>query len=241
MQQQDTNNAGGGGDGAATAVSVYLRIRPPQRSEDDLDPITRIPTFSVERDAFSGKATTARAMPPLTASHSQTINRDTQDYSFSEVFDRDAAQAYVYSRTTQPLVDDLMQGRSALLFAYGLTNGGKTYSTIGDTRVPGREGILPRALNDIFERLQSLSLGPTRVILSFLEVYNENVYDLLASRDADDWSKAREALKLQDKLGRIEVRNLTQHTLTSAEHGLQLIESCVHIFDGPAGSTPILD
>lgn len=172
------------------------------------------------------KPTIVRVIPPGTSSHSRTISRQVKDFIFSEVFPPGITQDHVYEATTLPLVEDLLHGKNALLFAYGMTNAGKTYTTLGVDKNPG---ILPRALRDIFEGVEAQAKAagalPPRVTMSFLEIYNENVYDLLASKNEEDWAKAREVLKLQDRLGRIEPRNLSKHCITSVEQGLEVVHA----------------
>jgi hypothetical protein len=105
-----------------------------------------------------------------------------KEYSFNRVLGPESRQEEVYALTTQPLVDALYMGKSGasvfrvfghhhlpppqtnhqptnpnktnnpgLLFAYGVTNAGKTYTILGTEAAPG---VLPRALSDIFARLE---------------------------------------------------------------------------------------
>ncbi|CAN0049696.1 unnamed protein product, partial [Phaeothamnion confervicola] len=112
-----------------------------------------------------------------------------KEFSFSRVFAPGSAQADIYDATTKPLVADLLRGRSGLVFAYGMTNAGKTYTTMGERDAAGEKtGILPRALQDIFEGAAvAEAAGGVRpgVSMSFLEIYNENVYDLLATSKSE--------------------------------------------------------
>ncbi|CAM9887745.1 unnamed protein product, partial [Discosporangium mesarthrocarpum] len=104
-----------------------------------------------------------------------------KDFGFSKVFGPSSAQGDVYQVTTRPLVDDVFTaGANALLFAYGMTNAGKTYTVLGEEGSKG--GLIPQSLKDIFERVDTLDEvveERPRVVMSFLEIYNENVYDLL--------------------------------------------------------------
>ncbi len=70
-----------------------------------------------------------------------------------------------------------MEGYNAVIFAYGQTASGKTYTLSGDEEEPG---IIPRAMRDVFAFIRQT---PTREYLlrcSYLEIYNENIHDLLA-------------------------------------------------------------
>ena len=75
-------------------------------------------------------------------------------YSFTQVFE-DVGQSEFFKRTTLPLVNDVLQGQNALLFAYGATNAGKTYTMQGGS-TEETAGILPRCLDVIFNSTEGL-------------------------------------------------------------------------------------
>ena len=79
----------------------------------------------------------------------------TSTYSFSHVFPSATPQSDFFTKTTLPLVQDLLQGQNALLFAYGVTNSGKTYTVQGGGD-PSSAGILPRTLDVIFNSVDHL-------------------------------------------------------------------------------------
>ncbi|KAG1757256.1 kinesin-domain-containing protein [Suillus lakei] len=76
-------------------------------------------------------------------------------YRFSHVFLPETQQAEFFAKTTLPLVRDLLDGQNGLLFAYGVTNSGKTY-TIQGGNGPDSAGILPRTLDVIFNSVEGL-------------------------------------------------------------------------------------
>ncbi|KAI0768620.1 P-loop containing nucleoside triphosphate hydrolase protein [Trametes elegans] len=76
-------------------------------------------------------------------------------YTFSHVFPPDTQQPEFFSKTTLPLVRDVLEGRNGLLFTYGVTNSGKTY-TIQGGNTQGSAGILPRTLDVIFNSIEGL-------------------------------------------------------------------------------------
>ncbi|KAI0359037.1 kinesin-domain-containing protein [Trametes cingulata] len=79
----------------------------------------------------------------------------TSIYTFSHVFPPDTQQPEFFSKTTLPLVHDVLEGRNGLLFTYGVTNSGKTY-TIQGGNTQGSAGILPRTLDVIFNSIEGL-------------------------------------------------------------------------------------
>ncbi|KAM7323043.1 hypothetical protein ACRRTK_018548 [Alexandromys fortis] len=109
------------------------------------------------------------------------IGRD-RVFTFDFVFGKNSTQDEVYNTCIKPLVLSLIEGYNATVFAYGQTGSGKTY-TIGGGHVAsvveGQKGIIPRAIQEIF---QSLSENPGvdfKVKVSYIEVYKEDLRDLL--------------------------------------------------------------
>ncbi|TKA68463.1 hypothetical protein B0A49_03054, partial [Cryomyces minteri] len=98
-------------------------------------------------------------------------------------FDRDdphfAGQNDLFGDLGKPLLDNAFQGYNNCIFAYGQTGSGKSYSMMG---YGVEEGVIPKICRDMFERIEGLqtdrNLGCT-VEVSYLEIYNERVRDLL--------------------------------------------------------------
>lgn len=85
--------------------------------------------------------------PPLAAPLSVTVptqrHRQAKDFAFTRVFGPTAVQQDVYNATMRPLVDDVFDSQNGLLFAYGMTNAGKTFTVLGEE---DRPGLIPQAL-----------------------------------------------------------------------------------------------
>lgn len=93
------------------------------------------------------------------------LHPQAQNYTFNHVFPPETDQADFFQHTTLPLVQGLLQGQNGLIFTYGVTNSGKTYTIQGGTEA-GTAGLLPRTLDVVFNSVQGL-LGqmPVRNIL----------------------------------------------------------------------------
>lgn len=87
-------------------------------------------------------------------------------YTFSHIFPPSTQQPEFFTRTTLPLVKDVLDGQSCLLFTYGVTNSGKTY-TIQGGHGEGSAGILPRTLDIIFNSIDGLQ-GDGRVCATYV-------------------------------------------------------------------------
>nr|XP_036670532.1 kinesin-like protein KIF23 [Drosophila suzukii] len=127
-------------DKARDPVNVFCRVRPLQ-SDADLA-------------SLRVKNSTTIALNPQDQllQHHKTHNgaqREIQ-YIFKHVFQPDATQQDVYGSVAQPLVENLLKGRNSLLFTYGVTGSGKTYTMTGNLK---HRGIMPRCLDVLFRTI----------------------------------------------------------------------------------------
>ncbi|KAH9627536.1 hypothetical protein KSS87_008391 [Heliosperma pusillum] len=99
-------------------------------------------------------------------------------FTFDSSFTESATQLEVYSTTTADLVEAVLQGRNGSVFCYGATGAGKTYTMLGTV---GNPGVMVLAIKDLYTKIKQRSFeGHHTVHLSYLEVYNETVKDLLS-------------------------------------------------------------
>lgn len=100
-----------------------------------------------------------------------------QTFAFDRIFDQNASQGEVYESTTRGLLDNVLDGYNATVFAYGATGCGKTHTITGTAQHPG---IIFLTMQELFERIDERSNEKaTEVSLSYLEIYNETIRDLL--------------------------------------------------------------
>jgi centromeric protein E len=103
--------------------------------------------------------------------------REGGDYRYDNVFSPNDDNARVYDSAAKRLVRRVMEGYHGTVFAYGMTGTGKTFSMQGTAVSPG---VIPLAISDIFSYIRE---NPNREFLlrvSYLEIYNEKIYDLLS-------------------------------------------------------------
>ncbi|XP_057578335.1 kinesin-like protein KIF27 isoform X4 [Hippopotamus amphibius kiboko] len=109
------------------------------------------------------------------------IGRD-RVFTFDFVFGKNSTQDEVYNTCIKPLVLSLIEGYNATVFAYGQTGSGKTY-TIGGGHVAsvaeGQKGIIPRAIQEIFQNISEKPSIDFKIKVSYIEVYKEDLRDLL--------------------------------------------------------------
>ena len=88
------------------------------------------------------------------------------------MFGPKSTQEEVYETVAKPLVDVVLSGFNATVFAYGQTGSGKTHTMLGSEDSPG---LMGRTLDDLFQ----FSCKSTTFTVSFIELYNEEIRDLL--------------------------------------------------------------
>ena len=140
---------------------------------------------------------------------------DEKQFKFDVVFDEVTTQEQVYARTASELVARVFDGRNATIMAYGQTGSGKTF-TMGEPldMLAAGDGVIARALQDVFER--SRAANDATIGLSYLEVYNEAVYDLLAADDEP-------LIVREDASGNVVVPGLTEATVAAVADAGRLL------------------
>ncbi|KAJ8772179.1 hypothetical protein K2173_027356 [Erythroxylum novogranatense] len=134
-------------------------------------------------------------------------------FSFDASFPDSSSQLEVYSTTTAELVEGVLQGRNGSVFCYGATGAGKTYTMLGTIENPG---VMVLAIKDLFTKIRQRSCDGNHVVhLSYLEVYNETVRDLL--------SPGRPLVLREDKQG-IVAAGLTQYRAYSTDEVMALLQ-----------------
>ncbi|XVF76585.1 hypothetical protein PTKIN_Ptkin13bG0277500 [Pterospermum kingtungense] len=152
-------------------------------------------------------------------------------FTFDKVFGPKAQQRTIYDQAIAPIVNEVLDGFNCTVFAYGQTGTGKTYTMEGGMRnkggdLPAAAGVIPRAVRQIFDTLEAQNADYSMKV-TFLELYNEEITDLLApednSRHADD--KQRKPISLmEDGKGCVVVRGLEEEAVYSANEIYTLLE-----------------
>ncbi|KAF0718339.1 Aste57867_1758 [Aphanomyces stellatus] len=107
---------------------------------------------------------------------------DDKKFTFDYAYFTESTQEQVYEDVAKPLVDQAFQGYNGTIFAYGQTGSGKTHTMMGSG---DDHGIIPKMNEDLFKRVDAQSNETTKYLItvSFLEIYNEVIKDLLNPSD----------------------------------------------------------
>ncbi|EEP76913.1 hypothetical protein UREG_01762 [Uncinocarpus reesii 1704] len=139
-----------------------------------------------------------------------------QTFMFDKVFDENTTQGEVYEATTRSLLDSVLDGYNATVFAYGATGCGKTHTITGTTQQPG---IIFLTMQELFERIAERSGEKvTEVSLSYLEIYNETIRDLLVSGGPKGGLMLREDAKQS-----VSVAGLSSHHPQNVQEVMDMI------------------
>lgn len=99
-----------------------------------------------------------------------------QRYYFDRIFPIGSTTEQVYNGTCSNLCDSVLNGYNACVFAYGTTGSGKTYTMTGTQEYPG---IMYLIIKSIFEKMISIADKKFEIKVSYVEIYNEVIRDLL--------------------------------------------------------------
>ncbi|XP_055371122.1 chromosome-associated kinesin KIF4-like [Condylostylus longicornis] len=154
----------------ADCVKVALRIRPLVKTEIDKGCQEIVSKINGE---------------------SQVFVKNHDSYTFNYVFGKNESQIIVYEEAVKSMISKLFKGYNVTILAYGQTGSGKTH-TMG-TSFDGEKsfdmGVIPRSIYDIFNKISEFSKEyDISVTCSFMELYQETLYDLLSNSTRDQSS-----------------------------------------------------
>jgi hypothetical protein len=197
-------------------VRVVARIRP-------------LAQYEIE----NGSKQIVRSLPSLLADQRQSLEMPAEPevlevqpagaekrwFELDAVLDGNSTQQQVYCKSGayQAVTQDIFKGFNCTILAYGQTGAGKTFTmgtAAGSSTVNEMDGIIPRACNDLFDQIQARCDGHAQVELSYLEIYNEEIRDLMHNESEDGHVE----LKIRETLnGEVYVSGLSSRPVASPE------------------------
>ncbi|KAL3512310.1 hypothetical protein ACH5RR_025027 [Cinchona calisaya] len=200
-----TEKQGGNGSGNGSRILVFVRLRPMGKKEREAGSrccVRIVNKKDVYLTEFANENDYLR-LKRLRGRH----------FTFDASFPDSTTQQEVYFTTTAELVEAVLQGKNGSVFCYGATGAGKTYTMLGTTENPG---VMVLAIKDLFNKIRQRSFDGNHLVhLSYLEVYNETVRDLL--------SPGRPLILREDKHG-IVAAGLTQYRAYSTDEVMALLQ-----------------
>ncbi|QHO53445.1 kinesin-like protein KIN-7O isoform X4 [Arachis hypogaea] len=166
----------------------------------------------------------AKTSPWRISGNSIFISNHSSKFEFDKIFSEHCKTVEVYETRIKEIVAAAVRGFNGTIFAYGQTNSGKTHTMRGSKTEPG---VIPQAVHDLFRMIQKDIDREFLLRMSYLEIYNEDINDLLAPE--------HRKLQIHENLERgIYVAGLREEIVASPEHVLDLMqfgESHRHIGD----------
>nr|CCA17648.1 kinesinlike protein putative [Albugo laibachii Nc14] len=229
-----------------TSVQVIVRIRPLLPKE-----IASKAKISLQSDRVSIRIPNSSSftLPSQTSLPAKT-------FTFDRVFSPQTSQTEFYEQSLKPLMDTFMQGFNVTVVAYGQTGSGKTftmgnqanrstdvtYSIPQDARSSDpHDGLIPRFLKEYFDRMQKEKeerRHEFQVSVSYLEIYGEEIHDLLDPRMAISdnlihGNAALEKLQLREGKSGVYVRGLSEVRVQTCEEAMeQMRAGCLRRITG---------
>ncbi|KAJ3191216.1 Kinesin- protein 6 [Irineochytrium annulatum] len=213
-------------------VRIFVRVRPPRPNSKLKATPGRVhcvnPETSASRDAESAEKEPSRIgfqVPKDEAAGLINNQKESYDYRFHRVFDQKSTQEEVFDYVAKDVILSVLDGYNGTIFAYGQTGSGKTFTITGGAERYADRGLIPRALQFIFQEGKKRAGFQFDVAISYLEIYNENGYDLLdSSRDAkklEDLPSIRSKVRLmEDSDSTIHLQNLSTVPAVNEEEAL---------------------
>ena len=185
-----------------SSVGVAVRVRPLNKTEKELNSPVCIVVDSKERKIITSKD---------------------KSFTFDQVFDMSSKQVEIFESSTKDLVLGVFAGYNATVLAYGQTGSGKTY-TMGSAQVSDIKeeeiGIIPRVISMLFEEVEKRKSATEFIIkASFLEIYNEEIKDLL-----DPKSNTDKSITIKEIKGNIVCLGLHEEKVVNSEELFSCLE-----------------
>ncbi|KAL3246715.1 hypothetical protein MRX96_057451 [Rhipicephalus microplus] len=185
-------------------IKVAVRIRPP-----------------IEREIKNGEKPIWKTRDNTIYMESGKINTF---HTFDHIFDSSSTNLQVYQQYCHPIVESVMLGFNGTIFAFGQTASGKTHTMMGSSSQPG---LIPLTIDAIFDIIQNMPEREYLVRISYIEIYNENVLDLL------DKDYGKKNLQIRENLdGQAVISDLTEVAVSSKEEIMSVMnggESLRHV------------
>ncbi|XP_064015725.1 kinesin-like protein KIF18B isoform X8 [Pogoniulus pusillus] len=193
-------------------VAVMVRVRPPAAGERAAQqPLLRVVDHKTL--VFDPEGLGGASGPALPARGTKHPGKQ-QKFVFDRVFGEQATQEEVFQHTTRDMVDTVLDGYNCSVFAYGATGAGKSFTMMGSEQSPG---IIYLAMVELYKQLEARKEKSYEVLVSYQEVYNEQLHDLLEPKGPlSIWEDPEKGAVVQ---------GLSLHQPSSAEQLLQMVVS----------------
>ncbi|XP_068003937.1 kinesin-like protein KIF18A isoform X1 [Melanerpes formicivorus] len=203
-------------DDGCNHVKVVVRVRPESQKEKNGNFSKVVRVVDQHILVFDPKEEEVSFFHRKKSVHRDINKRKQKDlkFMFDAVFDESSSQMEVFENTTKSVIDGFLNGYNCTVLAYGATGAGKTHTMLGSPEDPGVMYLTMMALYNCIEQIKEDKI--CNIAVSYLEVYNELIRDLLVN-------SGPLAVREDDQKG-VVVQGLTLHQPKSAEEILQMLD-----------------
>ncbi|NXA10885.1 KI18A protein, partial [Sapayoa aenigma] len=197
-------------------VKVVVRVRPETQKEKCGNFSKVVHVIDQHVLIFDPKEEEVTFFNGKRLTHRDISKRQRKDlkFIFDAIFDEDSSQLEVFEHTTKSLIDGLLNGYNCTVLAYGATGAGKTHTMLGSPEDPGVMYLTMMTLYNCMDQIKEEK--KCDVAVSYLEIYNEQIHDLLVSSGP--------LAVREDAQQGVVVQGLTLHQPKSAEEVLQMLD-----------------
>ncbi|XP_062381062.1 kinesin-like protein KIF18A isoform X2 [Sardina pilchardus] len=205
-----------GGPDVCSHVKVVVRVRPPNEREQTSGfkrVVQVVDSHMLIFDPKEQEVTFFRGQKIANRDVRKRANKDLK-FVFDNVFGETSEQVEVFENTTKGVVDGVLNGYNCTVFAYGATGAGKTHTMLGSTDNPG---VTYLTMKELWSRMEQVKDEKVfELAFSYLEVYNEQIRDLMANSGP--------LAVREDSTKGVVVQGLSVHQPKSAEHILEALD-----------------
>ena len=201
-------------------VRVAVRCRPLNSGENSrnessiVSVVNRQASITVDRP--SDAASESSSAP---SSSSASAAASARTFTFDYTYGADCTQHQIFAQTAQPIIDSVLEGYNGTIFCYGQTGTGKTHTMEGVVDDESLRGIMPNSFHYIFDKVAAAHANIKFLVrASFLEIYLDDVYDLLNP----DKRKRMEVKESKDK--GVFVKDLSEYAVNSVADMVKLLK-----------------
>ncbi|XP_071950999.1 chromosome-associated kinesin KIF4A-like [Antedon mediterranea] len=157
-------------------------------------------------------------------SNEQVVLGNNKAFTYDFVFSKDTEQEEVYTKAVKPLVDGIFKGYNATVLAYGQTGSGKTHSmgsgySASQAPTDPSRGVIPRVITSLFDGVNQNDSIEYTLRVSYLEIHNEDIHDLL------NLSTKKENIAIRESVeGGIHIAGLKEITVQCADDMYKCLE-----------------
>ncbi|KFQ37507.1 Kinesin-like KIF18A, partial [Mesitornis unicolor] len=203
-------------DDVCNHVKVVVRVRPESQKEKDGNFSKVVHVVDQHILVFDPKEEEVSFFHQKRQTYRDITKRQNKDlkFVFDAVFSEKSSQLEVFENTTKSMIDGFLNGYNCTVLAYGATGAGKTHTMLGTPEDPGVMYLTMMTLYNCMDQMKEDKI--CNVAVSYLEVYNEQIRDLLVN--------SRPLAVCEDTQKGVVVQGLSLHQPKSAEEILQMLD-----------------